>query len=390
MDISSEQSIQFGRDMANGFIQAAIQKFDAFSFFEGLSKNTQELGYAAGSLFKGMTKAMGEANDSLGASVGQTFLLRYLPLIILGGIAGTALPLAYNYIYAVMINNIGKPKLALKSRLTTWLSPLIHLYSPPDLTPAPKPIFNQEIEDRVKDIIDSTKNIKNNKSFFQNAIFYGPGGTGKTMLAEMIAKNCDMDYIMMSGGELGQFIKRGEHVTRFNQLWMAAEASKKPVVIFIDEAEALCGSRDKMDQAHLELQDSFLNKTGTQNKKIMFILATNRMKDLDPAVINRATHKLHIDHPGLVERGKIINMYVSQFFENVEERNMAFTPSVVLNMAKKTDKFSGRTLFQMINAIFAKKISSKDNCVTKEMIEQTVEVFAQQEALLRKQGVPAA
>lgn len=350
----------FGREMGKGFV-------------EELSSNA---GRAIDAFFQVIT----QTQDQFGASVNKTFLERYLPIIVLTGLASTALPLLYHYIHHVMLRSIGKPSLALKDRRTTWLSQLKGCFIKPVETPASKPIFNAELDQRIQDIVEATNNIKKNGSFFQNVLLYGPGGTGKTMLAEMIAKNSQMDYMMMSGGELGQFIQRGEHVTELNRLWKAAEKSLKPVVIFIDEAESLCRVRHaSTDQKYLELQNAFLNKTGTASKQIMLVLATNRPQDIDPAVLSRVPHKLYIGPPGVIERAKIIYTYVQQFFGNTSEQMEIFSPNNIADLAIKTENFTGRSLFFLINSLFAKKGSSSGNRLDKETADRMIRTFIEQE-----------
>src|SRR5579872_270441 len=62
----------------------------------------------------------------------------------------------------------------------------------------PKPIFNDQLSAEIKEITDSVNNLRKNKGYFQNVLLYGPGGTGKTMVAMEIAKNSKMNFIKMS------------------------------------------------------------------------------------------------------------------------------------------------------------------------------------------------
>jgi AAA+ superfamily predicted ATPase len=317
----------------------------------------------------------------------------WVPTLIATGFVTAGLPLIYQYVQKVLLHNVGKPPLALKQHKITYLSQfqdkinekLIEYEFMDPAEELAKPIFKKEIDAQIDDIIKATNNIKRNNAFFQNLILYGPGGTGKTMIAEKIAKEAGMNYIMMSGGELGQFIKRGEHVTELNKLLNAAENASNPTIIFIDEAESLCKNRNKLDQEHLELQNALLNRTGTPSKNVMVILATNRIADIDKAILNRMTHKIHIGLPGPDERAQIIDMYANHFFEDEAERKEFFNTEKIQKMARKTEDLSGRSLFHIINMIFARKGETDNNRLTQQIIDRSIDQFVKQEQELLDQ-----
>lgn len=248
------------------------------------------------------------------------------------------------------------------------------------------PIFNDELQKRIDDLTTSTYNINRNGGYMQNLLLYGPGGTGKTMISKYIAKNSKMNYIMMSGGDLAQYIKRGEHVTELNKLFADARSSYSPTIIFIDECESLCGDRGKMDKSELiELVNSFLNQTGEPSKKIMVILTTNRKDDLDPAVLSRMDHKLYIGLPEQAEREKIIKLYLPKFMTSLE-RNELFTEEMITDIAKQTEGFTGRTIFKMLNTMSGMRAATSNNKLTINMITETVSAFVKQEANIVKKS----
>lgn len=368
-------------------ISAFVQYKLASNMFSVDPANAKANGEAVAKFFEaagpGISKMVKEIIDE----TAKATVYAWVPSLAAIGLVTAGLPLIYQYVQKVLLHNIGKPPLAIKQHKITYLSQLKdainqtlieHEFMDPPEELA-KPIFKKEIEEQVQDIIKATNNIKRNNAFFQNVILYGPGGTGKTMIAEKIATEAGMNYMMMSGGELGQFIKRGEHVAELNKLLNAAEKASNPTIIFIDEAEGLCQDRNEIDQERLELLNTFLNRTGTPSKKVMIILATNRISDIDSAILNRMTHKIHIDVPGLHERAEIIDMYAHQFFEDIEERIEFFDTQKIQELAKKTEKLSGRSLFQLINMIFARKGETDDNRLTKQIVDRSVDQFLKQE-----------
>ena len=243
----------------------------------------------------------------------------------------------------------------------------------------PTAIFSPELTKKIDQIVKAAYLLKNHNGFFQNVLLYGPGGTGKTLLSKIIAKNSNMNYVMMSGGDLAQYIKRGEHVTELNKLFEHTKDKDVPTIIFIDEAESLCKDRGLMEKPeHIELLNAFLNHTGEPSNKIMLILATNRPQEFDPAVLSRLDHKIHVKPPGHDERQKILDLYVEQFFSEADVKEF-FYEEQILSIATKIEGFTGRTIFKMLNVLASYKQLSEDNCLTQELINDVVDNFVQQE-----------
>lgn len=242
-----------------------------------------------------------------------------------------------------------------------------------------KPIFNPELEARIQEITTATYNLKRNGGYFQNLLLFGPGGTGKTMVAERIARNSGMNYIMMSGGDLAQYIKRGEHVTELNKMFDSIQRLRTPTILFIDEIESLARDRSKMDKAELfELLNAFLSRTGTESNKFMLIGATNRPELLDAAFLSRMDHKLEIGVPHVNERMKILQQYIQRFFSR-SEITQFFSDKMTKKMAQNTDGLTGRTMFKMLNALSCQKMATQDRKMTQEMIDKVVQQFVSQE-----------
>ncbi len=242
-----------------------------------------------------------------------------------------------------------------------------------------KPIFNDSIKETVDDVIEATTNLQRNGGYFQNMILYGPGGTGKTMISKYIARNSGMNYIIMSGGDLAQYIKRGEHVTELVKIFDTAKNSAGATILFIDEAESLCRDRGKMNRDELlELLNSFLNQTGEPSRKVMLVLATNRLEDIDEAVLSRMDNKVFVGPPEFEQRKQILSMYASHFFTKLERR--AFFNEEALNeLSRKTDGLTGRALFKLLNALSTKQKCTKTNRLTQDLVNLVVDRFVKQE-----------
>ena len=320
---------------------------------------------------------------NVGGQVLNVATFELLPIILLGLAAAIATPLATYWVYRRALHKIGSPKLATEVHQNTLITPLTDRVKSAassffgSTRKQKKPVFSPKITRRVDELIAATQNIRKNGGYFQHVLFYGPGGTGKTLISEYIAKNTGMSYIKMSGGDLAQYIKRGEHVTELNKLFDKLNLSwrpwsTRPWILYIDEAESLARDRATIPTSELlELQNAFLNRTGTESTKFMIILSTNQVGYLDEAVLTRIDHKIYIGPPAEPERVRILQSYIPQFFSTLEQERFFKLPQVQ-RIAKATNGFPGRSLFKLLNAISNKKASSANHMLTQTMIDQSV------------------
>lgn len=242
-----------------------------------------------------------------------------------------------------------------------------------------RPVYNKEIRQQLHVIKNRLETIRKNKGFLPNLILEGPPGTGKSMFANWLANESGMRYVKMSGADLAQYIKRGEHVSKWNETLQWAKKGKGPTILFIDEAEAMVGTRENFDQEHRELLNAFLAATGEPSDKIMVVMATNRLGDLDEAVISRSDLKLHIGPPDYASRKKILRQYIDQYMENEPKLRSMFTDRFVGQIAGATKNLSGRTLSKMVYALISECHASKNNLLTKREVFQVVGRFIDQE-----------
>lgn len=119
-----------------------------------------------------------------------------------------------------------------------------------------------------------------------NALFSGPPGTGKTMAAEVIATELQLELYQI---DLSQVVSKyiGETEKNLHQIFLEAHTSN--AILFFDEADALFGKRSEVKDAH----DRYANiETGYLLQKMeeyegIAILATNLRQHLDEAFVRR-------------------------------------------------------------------------------------------------------
>ncbi|KEY69088.1 hypothetical protein S7711_09366 [Stachybotrys chartarum IBT 7711] len=130
----------------------------------------------------------------------------------------------------------------------------------------------------------------------KGVLLVGPPGTGKTLLARAVAGEAGVPFFYMSGSEFDEIFV-GVGAKRIRELFNAAKA-KSPAIIFIDELDAIGGSRNPRDPAYAK---QTLNQLLTEmdgfnaEAKVIVIGATNLPDVLDKALTRPGRFDRHIN-----------------------------------------------------------------------------------------------
>jgi SpoVK/Ycf46/Vps4 family AAA+-type ATPase len=119
--------------------------------------------------------------------------------------------------------------------------------------------------------------------------FHGAPGTGKTALAEHIARELGRPLLIRQASDLvSKFV--GE--TEQNMARMFAEAAAEQAVLLLDEADSFLRSRRRAERSY-EVSEVNEMLQGMERFGGVFICTTNLFEDLDEAALRRFTFKLH-------------------------------------------------------------------------------------------------
>lgn len=231
----------------------------------------------------------------------------------------------------------------------------------------------------------------------KGVVLYGPPGTGKTLLAKAVAGEANVPFFYANGSD---FIEKyvGVGASRVRQLFEKAKKSA-PCIIFIDELDSVGSSRDmtygnseqrQTINALLSELDGFNNENG-----VLVIGATNRIEDLDKALIRPGRFDSHIAVPipeTPKERLSIIQMYSKdkKFAEDVDfdilsKETLGFSPAdlealmndAALISVQKEKKFIDRSC---IDAAIYKKLMKGHQKEDKERDQEEIALVAWHEA----------
>ncbi|CAG9534332.1 unnamed protein product [Cercopithifilaria johnstoni] len=179
----------------------------------------------------------------------------------------------------------------------------------------------------------------------KGVLLVGPPGTGKTLLAKAIAGEAQVPFFQASGSEFDELFV-GQGARRVRDLFARAK-EKAPCIIFIDEIDSV-GSKRVADAMHphanqtvnqlLSEMDGFNTNNG-----VIVIGATNRAKDLDPALLRpgRFDVQVQVPYPDLEGRREIIQLYLSRISTNDDVNEDV--------LARGTTGFTGAEIENMIN-----------------------------------------
>lgn len=270
-------------------------------------------------------------------------------------------------------------------------------------------ILEPELAERIQVIADTLSITIKNGSYLPNLILYGPPGTGKTMVAQRIARRCGMHYLYTSGTHIEGNTLEGA-IKQIQDLFTFAENSDEGVMIIIDEAEVLCGSRSlamnrsAMSEKTRKLLNLLLTYFGTQSRKIMIVLLTNRFSDLDEAVLSRADQKIKIGVPAAPERRAILEMYVKKYLfegghlqpkksilanwfgsepemKKVTVAEGVLTPSELDRLSAKLEGFVGRDIDKLVLQILTTTYATEECLVTQEIVDRVVTMKLREQAV---------
>ncbi len=136
------------------------------------------------------------------------------------------------------------------------------------------------------------------------ALFAGPSGTGKTMAAEIIARELGLDLYKV---DLAAVVSKYIGETEKNLERIFGEAQDSDAILFFDEADALFGRRSEVKDAHdryANIETAYLLQR-TEEYNGLVILASNIKKNIDEAFVRRLHFVVDFPFPEEAERLEI-------------------------------------------------------------------------------------
>tara|TARA_Y100000310_G_C20702563_1_gene831291 strand:+ start:5037 stop:7223 length:2187 start_codon:yes stop_codon:yes gene_type:complete len=200
----------------------------------------------------------------------------------------------------------------------------------------------EKVKEELKQAIEWP--LKNPKSFQKMGIkpprgilFYGPSGTGKTLLAKAVATESEANFISIKGPQLISMWV-GESEKGIRKIFQRAR-QVSPVIIFFDEFDAISsrrGAGDSSGSGERTVNQLLTELDGVEELKgVVFVAATNRPDLIDPALMRpgRIDKIIHIPAPDIDARKSILEIH---------SKNVPLASNIDLDeLARKTEGYSG-------------------------------------------------
>eukprot|EP00598_Pedospumella_elongata_P002667 CAMPEP_0184966982 /NCGR_PEP_ID=MMETSP1098-20130426/509_1 /TAXON_ID=89044 /ORGANISM="Spumella elongata, Strain CCAP 955/1" /LENGTH=426 /DNA_ID=CAMNT_0027488369 /DNA_START=65 /DNA_END=1345 /DNA_ORIENTATION=+ len=152
----------------------------------------------------------------------------------------------------------------------------------------------------------------------KGVVLYGEPGTGKTLLAKAVANQTSATFLRVVGSELIQkYLGDGPKLVR--ELFRVAD-DLSPSIVFIDEVDAVGSKRyNSTSGGTREIQRTMLELLNQldgfdERGDVKVIMATNRIDNLDPALIRpgRIDRKIEFPMPDIKTKRNIFKIHTGK------------------------------------------------------------------------------
>lgn len=170
--------------------------------------------------------------------------------------------------------------------------------------------YCRRVEFLTRDNDDGSAAIRNNPV---TIALYGPPGTGKTTIAQSVARYMDVVYMYVNaenvtsqwaGGTEKNISKIFRRARIASKRYSTPGAPPRRVLILIDEIDGLiknrAGSSRQLTGEEYSRITTFLQMLtpplGTDNSNLIVMFTTNRLENIDSAVLNRARGRIFMGY----------------------------------------------------------------------------------------------
>lgn len=194
-------------------------------------------------------------------------------------------------------------------------------------------------------------------------VFYGPSGTGKTLVAGLIGKKYHRDVYRIDLSQLSsKYI--GETEKNIDNLFK--QARHKNWILFFDEGESLFGKRSQSGQSNERYgnqQVGFLLQRMEDHPGVV-ILATNLKSSIDEAFLRRFQKMIYFEAPDFE--------YRLDLWKKALEDTLPLADDVDLRLISKEHKLVGGQIVNIVKQIILRELGAQSGIIRLKTLEEAI------------------